>query len=79
METDWATQIVIRRAERDELIALRDSLDLPDVDMQLNNRLFDKRWELTISIHSPEGFAAVSDRIAAVSERIAESQRGSWL
>jgi hypothetical protein len=67
MDTDWATQILIRHTERDELIALREKLDLPAADTQLNklDRHFDKRWELKISIRVPEGFAAISEQIAA--------------
>jgi hypothetical protein len=68
MKADWATQIVIRHPERDELIALRDKLELPAMDARLNklDRRFDKRWELTISIDSPEEFASLSERIAAI-------------
>jgi hypothetical protein len=68
MKTDWATQIVIRHPERDELIALRDKLEVPAMDARLIqlDRRFDKRWELTISIDSPEEFATLSERITEI-------------
>lgn len=68
MKTDWAIQIVIRHPERDELIALRDKLEVPAMDARLNklDKRFDKRWELTISIDSPEEFAIIAKRVAAI-------------
>jgi len=71
MKTDWAIQIVIRHPERDELIALRDKLEVSAMDARLNklDLRFDKRWELTISIDSPKEFATISERITEIQKQ----------
>lgn len=67
MEFDPTVQIIIRHPDRDPLDAVRNDLALPNSATSLRqiDLHFDKRWELSVTVYTPEEWATIFERIHA--------------